>query len=70
MKFSLTFRDVEFDPDSDFDSDFETFLSSFTVVKATGRIRDQYPGTRFPDDPKYNRRIYVGNVFTMNAETC
>ena len=47
MKFSLTFRDKEFDPDSgpdsDFESDFETFLNSFTVVKATGRIRDQYP---------------------------
>jgi hypothetical protein len=47
MKISLTFRDVEFDPDSDFDSDFENFLNSFTVVKATGRIRDQYPRYSF-----------------------
>jgi hypothetical protein len=44
MKISLTFHNVEFDPDSDFDSDnnFENFLNSFTVVKATDRLRDRY----------------------------
>jgi hypothetical protein len=47
MKISLTIRDEEFDPDSDFDSDFDTFLNSFTVVKATGRIRDQHPRYSF-----------------------
>ncbi|OHD62348.1 MAG: hypothetical protein A2101_02445 [Spirochaetes bacterium GWF2_52_7] len=51
IKISLTFRDIKFDPDSDFDSDsdfdLKTSPNSFTVVKATGRLRGQCPRYSF-----------------------